>query len=59
MTIRPDRSVKKAKDEVGAALLKKMKALAKTESKGKHIVQIRVTPKGKPPHGNCSCACSG
>jgi hypothetical protein len=57
MTIKPAKGAKK--DKVGAELLKKMKALAKTESKGGHIVQVRVAPKNKPPHGNCSCGCSG
>jgi hypothetical protein len=57
MTIRPAKGAKK--DKLGAALLKKMKALAKTESKGQHIVQVRVAPKNKAPHANCSCACSG
>jgi hypothetical protein len=57
MTIRPEKGAKK--DKVGAALLKKMKALAKSESKGGHVVQVRVAPKNKPPHGNCSCGCSG
>jgi hypothetical protein len=56
MTIKPEKGVKK--DKPGAALLKKMKALAKAESKGQHIVQVRVAPKNKPPHGNCSCGCS-
>ena len=56
MTITP---AKKAKmDKAGTALLKKMKALAKSESKGEHIVQVRVTPKNKAPHANCSCGCS-
>jgi hypothetical protein len=57
MTIRPAKSAKK--DKLGVALLKKMRALAKTESKGQHIVQVRVTPKSKAPHANCSCGCSG
>jgi hypothetical protein len=56
MTIIP---TKKAKvDKVGKALLVKMKALAKSESKGEHVVQVRVTPKNKAPHANCSCGCS-
>jgi hypothetical protein len=56
MTIKP---AKKAKvDKPGKALLAKMKALAKSESNGEHVVQVRVTPKNKPPHANCSCACS-
>jgi hypothetical protein len=56
MTIRP---AKKAKtDKAGKELLAKMKALAKSESKGEHVVQVRVSPKNKPPHANCSCACS-
>jgi hypothetical protein len=56
MTIRPVKGA--TKDKVGTALLKKMKALAKAESKGQHIVQVRVAPKGKAPHASCSCSCS-
>jgi hypothetical protein len=57
MTIRPAKDAKS--DKAGTDLLKKMKALAQSESKGDHIVQVRVAPKNKPPHGNCSCGCSG
>jgi hypothetical protein len=50
---------KKAKvDKAGKKLLAKMKELAQSESKGEHLVQVRVTPKNKPPHANCSCSCS-
>jgi hypothetical protein len=56
VTIRPDKGAKT--DKAGADLLAKMKALAQNESKGDHIVQVRVAPKNKPPHANCSCACS-
>jgi hypothetical protein len=56
MTIVPHKDAKK--DATGSALLKKMKELARTESKGDHIVQVRVTPKDKAPHHNCSCGCS-
>jgi hypothetical protein len=56
MTIVP---AKKAKmDDAGKKLLAKMKKLARSESKGEHVVQVRVTPKNKPPHANCSCGCS-
>jgi hypothetical protein len=57
MTIKPAKDVKV--DAAGAALLAKMKALAQSESKGEHVVQVRVAPKNKPPHANCSCSCSG
>ena len=56
MTIKPPKEAEA--DKVGADLLAKMKALAQAESKGDHVVQVRVTPKNKPPHANCSCACS-
>jgi hypothetical protein len=57
MTIIPAKKAKK--DKAGKDLLAKMKALAKSESKGDHVVQVRVTPKNKAPHANCSCGCSG
>ena len=54
MTIRPKNPKPDAK---GAALLKKLKDMAKTESQGDHFVEVRVTPKKHSADGGCSCCC--
>jgi hypothetical protein len=48
-----------SKDAERARLLKKTQALASAASANKEfVVQLRVPPKDKAPHANCSCACS-
>ena len=44
-------------DPVGTALLDKLRGMAKDESGGDYIVQVRVTPKVKSPHNGCQCCC--
>jgi hypothetical protein len=58
MTIVPNKEARGQLDKTGTDLLAKMKELARKESTGDHIVQVRVTPKHKPPHSGCSCGCS-
>lgn len=58
MTSVPTKEAKANVEKPGLDLLNKMKELARRESAGEHIVQVRVTPKNKPPHSGCSCCCS-
>jgi hypothetical protein len=48
------------KDAERVKLLKKTQDLAAAATANREtIVQLRVPPKDKAPHANCSCSCSG
>jgi hypothetical protein len=44
-------------DPKGAALVKKMKDVARQAKDSEHVGSIRIMPKNLPPSDSCACMC--